>query len=265
MSQASQDEGISIVMSAPQLAAALARKTLSQGDILSNRFWGSLELAGGILEMVGAGALCIAPEPTGATKVGCVAIGAHGADTIATGARKVWTGEDSRSLTQQGVIKLAETMKANPSQAGNIAIAVDMSVPIGLASMVNAARVSSITLGRFRISEHEAKSLGGRGGHTLAKHVGQTKEEMLARLEKEKDLFKVSSFYSRKLAEWGVSEVLLKRSSEISSWAKSSSTRPLEIEEAVGKVVGHGINRGKDNFKEIYNGMPYFVLTAYPK
>ncbi|MDF0607088.1 hypothetical protein HZU77_015790 [Neisseriaceae bacterium TC5R-5] len=129
------------------------------------------------------------PEPTGATKVGCVLVGAHGADTIATGARKVWTGEDSRSLTQQGVTKLAEKMHASPDQAGNIAIAVDMSVPIGFAGMIGAIRVSSVTMGRVNLLKHEAKSIRGPGGHTIAKHVGKTEAELRERLKREPNCF----------------------------------------------------------------------------
>lgn len=64
MEQADRDDGIRIVLSAPQLAAVLARGSIGQTEMLSNRLWGGLQVVGGVLEMVGAGALCVMPEPT---------------------------------------------------------------------------------------------------------------------------------------------------------------------------------------------------------
>ncbi|MDF0604182.1 hypothetical protein HZU77_000740 [Neisseriaceae bacterium TC5R-5] len=80
MSQANDNDGIRIIFSAQQLAAVLSHKNITRGEILRNRFWGSLELTGGMLELVGAGVLCVAPEPTGLSKADCVLFGAHGAD-----------------------------------------------------------------------------------------------------------------------------------------------------------------------------------------
>ena len=63
MAQA-DDDGVRVVLSAPQLAAILARESISHTEMLSNRLWGGLQVVGGVLEMVGASALCVMPEPT---------------------------------------------------------------------------------------------------------------------------------------------------------------------------------------------------------
>ncbi|NIF77980.1 hypothetical protein F3J20_11320 [Paraburkholderia sp. Cy-641] len=87
--------GVSVVLSAPQLAAVLARQSISQAEMLSNRLWGGLQIVGGALEMVGAGALCVLPEPTMASKAGCIVFGVHDSDTAAAGLRQAWTGQDT--------------------------------------------------------------------------------------------------------------------------------------------------------------------------
>ena len=110
MSESHDEDGVRVVLSAPQLAAVLARESVSPTEALSNRLWGGLQIVGGVLERVGAGALCAFPEPAMASKVGCIAFGLHGADAAATGLRQVWTGADTATLTQQGTTKLAEAM-----------------------------------------------------------------------------------------------------------------------------------------------------------
>ena len=79
------DDGIKIVMSPVQLAAVLSDKSVTEGETLSNRLYGGLGLVMGTLELAGATALCIAPEPTGLTKAACVIVGAHSMDSINTG------------------------------------------------------------------------------------------------------------------------------------------------------------------------------------
>jgi hypothetical protein len=80
-----EKDGVRVVMSAPQLAAALSGQSISRADMATNRLWGGLAVVGGVLEMAGAAALCVAPEPTGLSKLGCVAFGVHGSDTAAAG------------------------------------------------------------------------------------------------------------------------------------------------------------------------------------
>ncbi|MGF6542168.1 hypothetical protein OKW32_005518 [Paraburkholderia youngii] len=97
-----------------------------------------MQVVGGVLEMVGAGALCVLPEPTMASKAGCVVFGVHGSDTAAAGLRQIWTGRDTATLTQQGTTKLAEAMKASPDIANNIGLSVDIVVPFSFAGSIRA-------------------------------------------------------------------------------------------------------------------------------
>ncbi|MGO4766021.1 hypothetical protein AB4120_26100, partial [Cupriavidus sp. 2KB_3] len=99
MAQADEMDGVRVVMSAPQLAAVLAHRSISPSEMMSNCIWGGWDIVGGVLEMV-------------------------------------WTGHDTATLTQQGAAKLAETMRAPPDMAGNIGLSLDIGVGFGLAGML---------------------------------------------------------------------------------------------------------------------------------
>lgn len=270
-----EDSSINIVLTPVQLAAILQGESISNEATLSNRMWGGLTLVGGVLEMVGGAALCVVPEPTGATKLGCVLLGAHGSDTAATGLHEVWTGQQTRSLTDRGLTELAAKLGATPGSGKTLGIAVDLAVPIGFAGAVKAARVSSIVAGRIYLSRHEASLLGGLGGHTIAKHVGKTKAFLEARLQAEPWLHRVSTFHSIEAAEIAVNGIMRRNAERVSEWARlASNGEKLPLREVVAEDLGVVLVRGSAQLvrgtkvlvtlkKQTYNGMPYFVLTAY--
>lgn len=65
-----ENNGIRMALSPVQLAAVLADKSVSEGETLSNRLWGGLGLANGLVEMFGAGVMCIAPNQQCSLKSG---------------------------------------------------------------------------------------------------------------------------------------------------------------------------------------------------
>jgi len=174
MAHGQDTDGVRVVLSAPQLAAVIARESISPTEMLSNRLWGGLQIVGGVLEMVGAGALCVMPEPTMASKAGCIAFGVHGSDTAVAGLRQVWTGADTATLTHRGTAKLAELLKVSPDMADHIGLSLDIAVPFGFAGSLKAARAAQITIGRINLEMHEARAGSRGGGHTLLKHVGKS-------------------------------------------------------------------------------------------
>ncbi|KAB0635780.1 RNase A-like domain-containing protein [Burkholderia latens] len=270
------DGEVRIVLSAAQLAAVLKRQTISPGEMLSNRLWGGLQVVGGVLEMTGAAALCIAPEPTGLTKLGCVTFGVHGADTAAAGLNQIWTGRQTSALLQQGVSKLVDTAKAPPELADHVGVSLDLAVPLGLAGTIKAIRASSITAGRIDLIRHEATAANLRlGGHTIAKHVGKTEDQLKKRLMLEPHLRFASSFIDLQTAERAISEVMRAQALQIERWA-SSATRnsTFRITGDVGRTVGYTLARGASTVSNstkimivtkmtAYNEMPYFILTAF--
>ncbi|MEX3636988.1 RNase A-like domain-containing protein [Paraburkholderia sp. BR14320] len=265
-------EGVKVVLSAPQLAAVLSRQSISQSEMLSNRLWGGLQVVGGVLEMVGAGVLCALPDPTMASKAGCVVFGVHGSDSAAAGLRQVWTGRDTATLTQRGATKLAEAMRASPDMANNIGLSLDIAVPFGFAGSIRAARAARVTMGRIKLDMHEAKAGSRIGGHTLLKHVGRTEAQLRERLRLEPKRTEVSSFANLQEAEWAISETMLANASKIRKWT-TTSKRTLTLEKDVGRKVGYVLTKKTDTLVDsskvkvilkygTYNGMPYYILTA---
>ncbi|NUY31548.1 hypothetical protein F0160_13695 [Paraburkholderia sp. JPY303] len=272
MPGADNAEGVKVVLSAPQLAAVLSRQSISQSEMLSNRLWGGLQVVGGVLEMVGAGALCALPDPTMASKAGCVVFGVHGSDSAAAGLRQVWTGRDTATLTQRGATKLAEAMRASPDMASKIGLSLDIAVPFGFAGSIKAARAARVTMGRIRLNMHEAKAGSRIGGHTLLKHVGRTEAQLRERLRLEPTKRVVSSFVNLEEAEWAISETMRANALLIKAWTKAPR-EPLRLKKDVGRKVGYALIRKTDALVdsskvwvvlkyETYNGMPYYILTA---
>ncbi|KXU90310.1 hypothetical protein CI15_03640 [Paraburkholderia monticola] len=272
MPGADNTEGVKVVLSAPQFAAVLSRQSINQAEMLSNRLWSGLQVVGGVLEMVGAGALCVLPEPTMASKAGCVVFGVHGSDTAAAGLRQVWTGQDTATLTQQGTTKLAEAMKASPDMANNIGLSLDIVVPFGFAGSIRAARAARVTMGRINLYMHEAKDGSRIGGHTILKHVGRTEAQLRERLRLEPGKKVVSSFVNLEEAEWAISETVHANALQIHEWTKAPN-RVLTLRKDVGRKVGYALVRKTDRLVHsskvevvlkygTYNGMPYYILTA---
>lgn len=280
-------DGLTIAMTPVQMAAVLGDHDVPESASLSNRVWGGLGLVGGVLELVGAGVLCLTPEPTMASKVGCVVLGAHGSDTVATSARQVWTGMPQRSATALSADVAAQAMGASPERGAQIGLAVDVAVPLVVATGLVAARViavrgSRIRLEGIRLSEHEAKAGSKVGGHTMREHVGKTDAEMFARLNATPGPHtkfvpkKVSSFTDLATAERAISATFRANASAIKAWSRSAKPgSKTEFEHAFGSVVGRGVERGKTTVSnlsgvrivlkmETYNGKPFYILTAHP-
>ncbi|MBB5503462.1 RNase A-like domain-containing protein [Paraburkholderia sp. MM5384-R2] len=276
MSYEQDSDSVRVVLSAPQLSAVLARHSISPTEMLSNRLWGGLQVVGGVLEMAGAAALCVLPEPTMASKAGCVVFGAHGSDTAAAGLRQVWTGRDTATLTQKGTAKLAEAMRVSPDMADQIGLSIDMAVPFGFAGSIKAARAASVTMGRIHLQMHEAKALNPRlGGHTLQKHVGKNEAWLRERLKREPKRKIVSSFITLEHAERAISETVQANAVRIRTWVQSPTRNAkITVTKVVSGDIGYGVTRVTGELTrmnnvfvtlkyEPYNGMPYYILTAY--
>lgn len=130
---------------------------------------------------------------------------------------------DGAYLTQAGSAKLAQTMGADPATANRIGLAVDIGIPLAMSAWLGAARLASVRGGRIRLAEHEAEAGSRLGGHTIARHVGQTEAQLRARLTSAPRLAVVSTFTDLRAAEDAISKVLQLESSAIKTWAQSSN------------------------------------------
>jgi Bacterial CdiA-CT RNAse A domain len=263
--------GVSIILSPVQLAAVLEGQTVSDTETRTNRLWGAVTLLGGAIELVGAAALLLAPEPTMVTKVAGGALAVHGSDTVSTGMRQIWTGRPQTTLTAEAAAAACRSLGCDPDTAGKVGTAVDILVPLAAAAGVGAARLIAVRAGTIDLMAEEAA-----GGHTIAKHIGKTEAELRLRLTQEPRITAASSFRNLTEAEQLVSQAIQRNSVAIKGWAQTA--RAGDVRAFVynaGKAVGQGVVRSTGKMQtmtslrvvlqktQIANKI-YFVLTAYP-
>jgi len=265
-----EEEGLTLVLTPPQLAAVLSNGTLDQAS-LSNRAWGAANAILGALEVLGGAALLLVPEPTTLTKVGGGVLGVHGADTFQAGARQAWTGYQTDTLTSDATSALAQRLGADEATAKRIGDGVDVIVPLFVAGALAAGRIAAVRAGRISLAAQESA-----GGHTIARHVGRTEAELRARLAAQPKIPVASSFESLAQAERTVSAGLKANRIAITQWAQSAAPNARRaFEWAAPGRIGYGVVRSSGNLasmskvrivlqKKALNGKLYYVLTAFP-
>ncbi|SMP80990.1 hypothetical protein SAMN02744783_04777 [Serratia sp. CC22-02] len=271
------EEGLKVAFSPVQLAAVMSNKSVTEGETLSNRLFGGLGLAGGVVELMGAGVMCYAPDPTFLTKVGCVIVGTHSLDSIKAASNQIITGQPTTTDTYQSAVSLARSLGADEETAYNVGLTVDIAVPLVFAVAIGAARVASVRVGRVRLIEHESMTGIKPGGHTIAQHVAKSQDELAQRLAKNPTMRAATSFTNMRIAEEAISEAVKHNQEWIKVWAGSSTrpASPLVANYSAGRVIGYGLLRGEQtttklsNLRvvirfEVFHGKPYYILTAYP-
>lgn len=269
--EASPDQGVQIVLTPIQLAAVLTGETVDEAPTLSNRMWGVGKLLGGALELIGAGGLLLAPEPTAVTKVAGVALGAHGLDTASSAVRQIATGQDTSTLTAEAAESLAAALGADPKTAEMIGLGADVAVPL-IAGGIGALRALAVRRGAISLAAQEAA-----GGHTISRHVGQTVQQLRARLARQTGIPAASTFRTLADAERYVSAAVRANRAAIEAWAKAASPggRPFTITYQAATSVGEGVVRATGQLQQMtklvvvlrrvqQQNRAYFVLTSYP-
>lgn len=115
-----------------------------------------------------------------------------------------------------------------------------------------------------------------RGGHTLKKHVGRTDQELLERLDRERNISASSTWTNRELAEEAVGETL-EHNSKLERWLDRSGRKPnlvLDYHGSPSHPVGRCIARGSTEAVPAYDALvvlkaygdrDFYVLTTYPE
>jgi hypothetical protein len=262
---------LEIVLSPMQLAAVLEGTDLNEAETRANRFYGALQMVGGALELVGAAALLLVPEPTMVTKVAGGVLTVHGSDTAAAGLHQLISGRPQTTLTFQAAEAAARAMGMDPSGAIKVGMAVDIGVPL-VAGFAGAARVAAIRRGTINLLSEEAQ-----GGHTIARHVARTEAQLQARLAAQPGIKAASTFVTIEDAEKAVSAVLKANRAAIKTWAstaKIGANSPAFTLD-FGKTIGQGVVRATGAMtpmskaivvlrKVSQGNRVFFVLTSYP-
>lgn len=264
------EEGLSIALTPPQLAAVLSGGSLAQPSA-ENRGWGFAKAIFGGLEILGGSALLLLPEPTTLSKISGGILGAHGVDSFQAGARQAWTGVNTDTLTSDGTTALAQLLGVDAETAESIGDGVDLFVPLAVAGALAAVRVVAVRSGRLSLAAHEAQ-----GGHTIARHVGRTEAELRARLASQKTIPVASTFRTLEQAEHAVASGLRANRNAIVHWARSAAPGAKQsFEWASGSPIGQGVIRASGRLvqmsrvrivlkKQAIQGKLYYVLTAFP-
>lgn len=113
-----------------------------------------------------------------------------------------------------------------------------------------------------------------RGGHTIARHVGKSDDELRARLKAEPDISAASTYTDLETAERVVGQVLERKKDEIEKWSRRTGNRPnlalrLDMDEVIGRSVKQGQTRAIDVSDAVvvlrWDGSDWYVLTSYPE
>ena len=113
------------------------------------------------------------------------------------------------------------------------------------------------------------------GGHILRKHVGQTDDQLLERLRRERRITGASTYTDRTAAEHAVGAAIAVSHDRIERWLGRSGGHPnLVLDYDSPTAIGRTINRGEDNSHPCSHALvvlkyagpnDYYVLTSYPE
>jgi hypothetical protein len=114
-----------------------------------------------------------------------------------------------------------------------------------------------------------------RGGHTLARHVARTDEQLAERLRKERNIAAASTWTNREIAEETVAAGLRAEQRRIDSWMRRGERRPnLALHYNAGQTIGRSLRRGETESVPCTGAVivlradgpdGFYVLTAYPE
>jgi Bacterial CdiA-CT RNAse A domain len=113
------------------------------------------------------------------------------------------------------------------------------------------------------------------GGHTLARHVGRTDQELRERLARERNISAASTWTDRETAEATVAEALAAEHSRVEGWMQRGFPRSnLALHYTSGRVIGRSLRRGDSQAVECISAVivlradgpeSFYVLTTYPE
>ena len=113
------------------------------------------------------------------------------------------------------------------------------------------------------------------GGHILRKHVGRTDEQLLQRLNHERNISGASTYTDRATAERAVGGAIAQSQERIQRWLDRSGGHPnLVLDYDSQGPVGRTINRGDSQSRACSHALVvlkynppsgYYVLTSYPE
>ncbi|EOS93386.1 hypothetical protein LU631_14050 [Erwinia tracheiphila] len=135
---------------------------------------------------------------------------------------------------------------------------------MGLALAASASRIAAVRSGRIKLIKHESVTGLKPGGHTIERHVGQTKAELRQRLTNPPTMTGISTFYKLSVAEDAISRALKFNSRYIRNWASTGRNgSTLEIDFFAGNEIGFGIKTASGPIIKSHKLRIVLVLQSY--
>jgi len=114
------------------------------------------------------------------------------------------------------------------------------------------------------------------GGHTLARHVGKTDEELLQRLRRETQISAASTYTDRTSAERVVGAALAAGGRSFDAWRRRTGRRPnFVLHYSANRVIGRSMSRRRSRSEPCEDAVlvlrwddrrrDFYVLTSYPE
>jgi CDI toxin RNase A-like protein len=114
------------------------------------------------------------------------------------------------------------------------------------------------------------------GGHTLARHIGKTDDELRERLRREPDISSASTYSDQATAEAVVGAALATSSRSFDAWRRRTGRRPnFVLHFASDHVIGRSMTRGRLGATPCRDALvvlrwddrreQFYVLTSYPE
>lgn len=171
-------------------------------------------------------------------------------------------------------VPASELTPAEPASPTSIPTAVAAQSPqiqtaIAQNQTTVAGRPTSPSVVRRDLAADEA-----RGGHTVARHVGKTDDDLRRRLDAEPDISAASTYTNLATAERAVARVLEAKKSDLQKWEARTGNRPnLALRASLGETIGRSMKRGQSKAVNVdsavvvlrWNGDGWYVLTSYPE
>jgi len=114
-----------------------------------------------------------------------------------------------------------------------------------------------------------------RGGHTLARHVARTDDQLRERLARERNISAASTWTDRDIAETVVSEAFANERSRVDGWMHRGYPRAnLALHYDAGRIIGRSLRRGDSQPVSCTSAaivlradgpQDFYVLTTYPE
>jgi CDI toxin RNase A-like protein len=114
-----------------------------------------------------------------------------------------------------------------------------------------------------------------RGGHTLARHVARTDDELRERLAHERNISAASTWIDRATAETIVGQALAAERGRVENWMRRGYPRTnLALHYEAGRTIGRSMRRGDSRTLDCTSAVivlradgpeSFYVLTTYPE